>query len=177
MTCKNFTGLRMQCEHTWFQLPALLLSNIKFVKVVRFAGSCGAGHRAALSNDSFNLAASLFAPFREQDFPLVCSADVLIRLLKQPPAASVPVPQSLLTECQSSWTDWQHPLFMPEGMTCAPALYPLLHNAICCPLPRGRPSELLLTPFWNSIGMHFPERIGPLLGLDFVIDRWVYFAC
>ena len=55
-----------------------------WIEPVRFAGSCCAGHLAALSNDSFNLAAKLFAPFREQGFPLVCSADVLSRMLKEP---------------------------------------------------------------------------------------------
>ncbi|KAK9832895.1 hypothetical protein WJX74_001059 [Apatococcus lobatus] len=28
-----------------------------------------------------------------------------------------------------------------------------------------------MTPFWNVIGMEFPEQIGQLLGLDIVIDR------
>lgn len=57
---------------------------------------CTAGHAATLPDDSAIFAARLFAPFAldETDFPLHCSAAVLSRMLSEPPAASVPVPQS-----------------------------------------------------------------------------------
>ncbi|KAK9869006.1 hypothetical protein WJX84_009062 [Apatococcus fuscideae] len=137
----------------------------------RLQGS--AGHSGTLPDDSAIFAARLFAPFAldETDFPLHCAATVLSSMLSEPPAASVPVPQSLLSQCNAKWTDRQHPLFEQERDTSAPALVPMLHTAVCHAVPRGRPSKLLMTLFWNAIGMAFPEQIGQLLGLDIVIDR------
>ena len=111
----------------------------------------------------------MFAPFEEASFPLTLQPLALQQLLATPLAARCPIPPVLWPYFNQLASN----LFEQDPTRIAPELQIALGSALKTREPRGSPTELLLTPFWTSLGVGLPELASAILGLDIVINRFV----
>ena len=113
----------------------------------------------------------MFAPFEEASLPLKLKPLALQKLLDTPLAAHCPVPPvqyprfSQLANNNNFFE--QHPTRMALELQCKLGL------ALMEREPAGSATEILLTPFWTSVGMGLPEVASAILGLDIIINRFV----
>jgi len=128
-----------------------------------------AGTTQALADHSLAVMDALFAPFDEAAFPKQLSVSNLINLLESPLATRVPLPPSTYQSVNHLYPD----LFTMETTASAPLLATTLVKAVQTPWPTGPPTELLYTPFWETVGYGLPEDIGRQLGLNISKSRFV----
>jgi len=128
-----------------------------------------AGTTQALADQSLAVMDALFAPFDEAAFPKQLSVSNLINLLESPLATRVPLPPSTYQSVNHLYPD----LFTMETTASAPLLATTLVKAVQTAWPTGAPTELLYTPFWETVGYGLPEDIGRQLGLDISKSRFV----
>lgn len=112
-------------------------------------------------DDSIGVMQALFAPFPETTFPKTLNVTSLARLMAAPLACRVPLPQSQYQHANRLFPD----LFCSETTTSAHDLHPFLITALQAPWPTGTPTELLLTPFWDTVGYKMPEFAAKHLGM------------
>ena len=123
--------------------------------------------------DSIGVMQSLFAPFPETMFPRTLDTISVAGLLKAPLACKVPLTQSHYQHAYRLFPD----LFCPETTTSAHDLHPHLITALQASWPTGTPTELLLTPFWDTVGYRLPEFAAGHLGIAASENRSVLSGC
>lgn len=62
-------------------------------------------------------------------------------------------------------------LFREDVSRAAPRLRSRLHEALSAMWPKGTPSELTYSPFWDIVGYGLPEFAGHFLNENFVQNR------
>ena len=131
----------------------------------------GAGIPRAVASveDSIGVMQALFAPFPDTAFPRTLNAASLAGLMAAPLACRVPLPQSQCQHARRLFPD----LFCPETTISAHDLHPFLVTALQASWPNGTPTELLLTPFWDTVGYKLPEFAAGHLGMPVSENRSV----
>ncbi|DBA94012.1 TPA: hypothetical protein ACH3X1_001664 [Trebouxia sp. C0004] len=125
------------------------------------ASTSGISGATASVDDSIGVMQALFAPFSETAFPKSLNATSLAGLMAAPLACRVPLPQSQYQHAKRLFPD----LFCPETTISAHDLHPFLVTALQTSWPTGTPTELLLTPFWDTVGYKMPEFAAGHLGM------------
>ena len=120
-------------------------------------------------DDSIAVMQNLFAPFPETMFPRALDTTSLAGLLGAPLACRVPLTQSQYQHANRLFPD----LFCPETSISAHDLHPTLITALQASWPTGSPTELLLTPFWDTVGYKLPEFAAGHLGIAVSENRLV----
>ena len=110
-------------------------------------------------------------PSRLNFFPRHFNPAEITSLLNAPFAASVPVTESEFLQYQPLCPG----LFRVDQTMSALKLEQRLAEALYKDWPLGTPSELLYTPFWDSVGFQFPEFAGRIVGVSLVENRYVLF--
>ena len=124
-----------------------------------------------LPDSSPSVLDQLCAPFPSELFPRHFNPAEITSLLNTPFAASVPVTESEFLQYQPLCPGF----FRADQTMSAVKLAQRLAEALYKDWPLGTPSELLYTPFWDSVGFQFPKFAGRVVGVSLVENRYVLF--
>ena len=136
---------------------------------MRLVHGAGIPGEVASVDDSIGVMQALFAPFPDAMFPRTLNATALAGLLGTPLACKVPLVQSQYLHANRLFPD----LFCPQTTISAHDLHPFLITALQASWPKGTPTELLLTTFWDTVGYRLPEFAGEHLGIPVFENRSV----
>jgi len=120
-------------------------------------------------DDSAGITQALLAPFPEIAFPETLNVTSLAGLLTAPLACKVSLPQSQYQHSGGLFPG----LIYPEATISAHNLHPFLITALQALWPTGTPTELLLIPFWDTVGYKLPEFAAGPLGIAVSENRSV----